>query len=252
MSQRDLRPRKPVVLSLLQGPVLGLAHPVHRVVKVFGDVELVKDDLRRGVIHVGERRLDVGLPHVHGDRRDPLLLGRGEGRPEPVQALLLAVLREIQDAAPLQIRDHSEGAVPLRDGLLIHPKARDDLVAPAGQAPGHRAGLDPPRFVPGDAEEVGATLDGALAQEVDGEPLKDGRELAARLGPGDGELLHPVGRALDPRDLGLDPGGELAGVEVPPAARLLVISRHRGVARWAGERAVPRVHPDRHVLALHV
>jgi hypothetical protein len=69
---------------------------------------------------------------------------------------------------------------------------------------------------------------------------------------GTGSYLTPwVGHSI-PGDLRLDPGGELAGVEMPPAARLLVIPRHRGVARWAGERAVPRVHPDRHVLALHV
>jgi len=80
MSQRDLRPRKPVVLRLLQGAVLGLAHLVHRVVEVLGDVELIEDDLRRRVVQMGQRRLEVGLPHVDGDRRDPLLLVYRLGR----------------------------------------------------------------------------------------------------------------------------------------------------------------------------
>jgi len=96
--------------------------------------------------------------------------------------------------------------MPLGDGFLVHSEARDDLVAPAGQASGHRAGLDPPRLIPGDLEEVGAPLDGTLAEQVDGEPLEQGRELAPRLGPGDGELLDAVGRALNPGDLGLGTG----------------------------------------------
>jgi hypothetical protein len=164
ISQRDLRPREPVILGLLQGPVLGLPDLVHRVVEVFGDVELIEDDLRRRVVQMGQRRLEVGLPHVHGDRLDPLPLGGREGLPEPVQALLLAVLREIQDPAPLQIRDHGEVAMALGDRLLVHAEARHDLAPPAAQAPGHGPRLDPPGLVPGDAEEIGAPLDRALAE----------------------------------------------------------------------------------------
>jgi len=43
------RPREPVILGLLQSSVLSLAHPVHRVVEGFGDMELLEDELRRGV-----------------------------------------------------------------------------------------------------------------------------------------------------------------------------------------------------------
>ncbi len=138
-----LRPREPVILGLFQGSVLGLSHLVHRVMEVLRDVELVEDDLRRSIVQMGPRRLDVGLPHVHGDRLDPFPLGGREGLPEPVQALLRAVLREIQNPAPLRIRDHREVPMPLGDRLLVHPEARDDVVAAAGEAPGHRAGLDP-------------------------------------------------------------------------------------------------------------
>lgn len=58
-----LRPRKALVVSLLQCPVLGLAHVVHRIIGVLLNVKLVEDDLGRGVVHVGQRRLDVRLPH---------------------------------------------------------------------------------------------------------------------------------------------------------------------------------------------
>jgi len=87
----------------------------------------------------------------------------------------LGSFREIQDLAPIQVRSHLKVAVPLRDGL----------VDPAGDAASHRPRPDPPRLVPGDAEEVGPALDGALAQEVDGEPLEQRRELA---------LAQPRGR----------------------------------------------------------
>ncbi len=40
-----LRSGQPVVVGLLQGPVLGLPDPVHGLVNVLGDVELVEDNL---------------------------------------------------------------------------------------------------------------------------------------------------------------------------------------------------------------
>jgi len=78
------------------------------------DVELVEDDLRRRGVHMGQRHLDLRLPHVHGDRVDPRPLGLGEGPPEAVEALRLPVRRKVQDPTPLQIRDHREIAVPRR------------------------------------------------------------------------------------------------------------------------------------------
>jgi hypothetical protein len=35
---------EPMIVSLFQSPVFGLAHLVHRVVQVFGDMELVEKD----------------------------------------------------------------------------------------------------------------------------------------------------------------------------------------------------------------
>lgn len=109
--------------------------------------------------------------------------------------------------------------MPLRHGLLVYPEARDNVVVPAGETARHRARLDPSSLIPGDAQEVGAPLDGALAQQVDGEAFKESGELAPRLGPGDWELLDPVGRARDTRDLRLDPGRKLTGVQMPSGRR---------------------------------
>lgn len=76
-----LGPRQPMVTRLLQGPLLRPPHPIHRVMEVRGEVELVEDDLGLGLREMGVRRLDRGLPHVHGDRRDPVPLRRRHGRP---------------------------------------------------------------------------------------------------------------------------------------------------------------------------
>jgi hypothetical protein len=70
--------------------------------EVFRDVELVEDDLALRLVEVLPGRLDVGLPHVHGNGLDPLSLGGREGRPERIEALLLAVLGEVEDPAPLE------------------------------------------------------------------------------------------------------------------------------------------------------
>ncbi len=96
---------------------------------------------------------------------------------------------------------------PLRDGLLVHPERCATTSWPRRARPrGHRPLLDPPGLLPHDAEEVGTPLNGTRAEQVDGEPLEQGRELAAWLRSGDLDLLHPVGGTLDARDLPFDPG----------------------------------------------
>jgi len=140
----------------------------------------------------------------------------------------------------------------LRDGLFGPAEVGDHLPGPPGQAAGDGLGLDPPGLIPGDPEQVGSHLDGTLPKQVDGEPFEPGGELAAQVPPGDRQLLDPVGLARDPGDLRLGPGGELAGIQTPPAAGLLIVPRHLGLALRAGERARPRVYPDDHLLPLHV
>jgi len=247
-----LRPREARVVRLLQCPVLGLAHLVHRGMDVLFDVELIEDDLRGGVVHMRQRRLDVRFPHIHGDGLQPLALGGRQRGPEPVQALLLAAFGEIEDAAPVQIRDDGEVAMPLGDRFLVHAEMRDDLVLSAGEPTGDGSRLDPPRLIPGNTQQLGAALDRALAQQIDGEALEEGGKLAARLGPRDRELLDAMGWTLDAGDLRLDPGGELAGVQVSPAAAFPVVAGYERRTLGAGKRAVPGVHVHRDVLALHV
>lgn len=138
----ELRPGQPAIVGLLQGSVVGLPDPVHGPVDVLGDMELVKDDLGRGVLQMRQGRLEVGLPDVHGDGLDALPLGGGEGLPEAVQALPLPVIGDVQDPARVQIRDHREVAMALGDGLLVHPEVGDHLPGPPGEALGEGSDLD--------------------------------------------------------------------------------------------------------------
>jgi len=98
MNQRPLVASQSVILELLQGPVLGPAHLVHRVVEVLREVAPVDDELRRGVVRIGAWT-GCAAPHVHGDRRDPLSRDRRQGLAERVEAHPLPVLAAIPDPA---------------------------------------------------------------------------------------------------------------------------------------------------------
>lgn len=125
-----------------------------------------------------------------------------------------------------------------------------DLLAPPGEAAGHSARLDPPRFIPVDPEEVGAPLHRALAEHIDGEALEESRELVPWFRPGDADLFRAVGGGLHARHVGHNPGGELTRVQVRPAPGFLVIPGGPGLTLRTQEGAVAR--GDRHLLPLHI
>jgi len=87
---------QPVIVGLLQGPMLLAPDLVHGIMEVVRDVELVEDDLGPGIVQVSLSGLDVGLRQVHGNGLDPLALGRGGRRPEAVQAPLPPVVSQIR------------------------------------------------------------------------------------------------------------------------------------------------------------
>ncbi len=153
---------------------------------------------------------------------------------------------KVEDPVALQIRHHGEVAVPLGNGFLIHADVRDDLLRAAAQPAGDRALLDAPRLVPRQAQQPGGALHRALPEELDGQPFEQGCELAAGLRPGDGDLLDSMARAGHPRDLGVNPRRELAGIHMPPAAALPIVARHPLLALGAGVGSRPGIdgHDD--------
>ena len=114
-----LRAREPLISLPLEAAVLAAPHPVHRFVQMLDHMELVEHDLAVRVGQVRAGGLHVGLPHIHGHRGDPVALRWRERRPEGVQARLLAVVSEVQDAAPVQIRHDRQVPMPLGDRLPV-------------------------------------------------------------------------------------------------------------------------------------
>jgi hypothetical protein len=219
---------------------------------VLGDVELVHDDHGLGAFQVGLGELDVRFPHVRGDGVDPLPLGRGEGGPEAVLALLLPVIREVEDPPRSRSATTERYLCPFAMAFSSTPRWATTSCCHRARPRVTARSLIPPSLVPGDPEEVRGPLDVALPEEVNGEALEKGGELMAGFGPGHRKLLHPVGGALHPADLGLDPGRELAGVQVPRAAARLVVAWHWGLALGKGEGPVSCGHRDDPPLCLHV
>jgi hypothetical protein len=92
-----------------------------------------------------------------------------------------------------------------------------------------------------------------------GGPLRRGHGLRAQ-GPealrahqlGIASLLYPVRGALGPGQLCDDPGGELAHVQAPPAAGLLVVAGAFRLALGAAGGTQPRIDGHRDLPALHI
>lgn len=232
--------------------MLGAAHVIHGVVEVLGDMKLVEDDLGLCCLHMLPRGLNVGLPHVHGDRGDPCALDRAQGLPEPIQTLLLPILGQVEDAAAIQVGDHGEVAVLLGEGVLIDAQVRHDVLGASAQSPVDGLFLDPLGLIPRNAQQPRGPLHRALPEQVDGQPLEQGRELAAGFGPGNGNLLDSVCRTCHPAPLGLNSGGQLVGIQVPPPAGLPIIAGPQRLASGTWVRLWPGIVRHNYLLSLHI
>src|ERR1700692_3847633 len=65
---------------------------------------------------------------------------------------------------------------------------------------------------------------GHFLEPIDDKRLEEGREARAGLAPGDPDLLDAVVGTLHPGHLREQDGGVLAGVEVPPATRQVIVA----------------------------
>ena len=206
-----------------QFAVLALAHGVDGLAHVFHDVESVEDDLVLCIVQVFLDRVDVGLPHIHGHRRDGVALGAAKGIEVAVETGLFAVVGDVLDGAADDVIDQGEVGVTLAGRFLVHPDQGRDSVLFGRLSPGDGPLHDPPTLVPGHLQDVGGAGDVGLFQHVDGEALEGRGEAAAGLGPRQADLADPVGRALHPWGSGVEPGGEASGVEVAPGSLLGVV-----------------------------
>ncbi len=99
--------------------VLVLAYRVHRLADVPHDMEAVEDDLLGRLGHLRPRRLDVGLPHVHGHRLDAVELLLRQPRVVAVETLLLAIFGDVLHRALVQVADQRQVAMALGRRLLV-------------------------------------------------------------------------------------------------------------------------------------
>jgi len=221
----------------------------------------VEDDLRLRVFEVLAGRADVGVPHVHRHRRDPGALLGAEVLEKPVQAGLTPFVGQVLDGAGLEVGHDGDVALAPAGRLLVHPDQRRDDVGLSRQAPGDGPVHQVPRFVPAEAKQPGGPLDVALFEHVDGQALEQHGEPAHRLGPGEGDLTHAMGRALDARRAGMQVGQERAAVEMAPDPLLgVVVDGQLGAALRTREPGAlgmlgPHVNPaavDRQLDAAHL
>lgn len=119
--------------------MLLLAHLIHRLAQVLGDMKLVESDLLPRLRDVRLAGADIGRPHAHRHRLDVGLLLVAQLGVVSRQALRLAVIRHMQHGAVFLVGHHGHVLVPSGEGDLVHAQVFGRL----GLAPG-QAALDRP------------------------------------------------------------------------------------------------------------
>ena len=180
-----------------------------------------------------------------------LLLLVAQAEPEPVEALLAAVVRHVHHPRSLEIGDQRHVLVALGERGLVHPDVLDRCGLAARQPAPYRPLHDPRRLVPRDPQVLRHRRHTRLLQPVDRQHLEQRRELRARFRPRHLQLLDPVRRAVQSRHPRMHQGLELAGVEMSPRALLVVVDRGRRVALRAHPvLALGQRHPHVHLAVL--
>ena len=136
--------------------------------------------------------------------------------------------------------------MPACERLLVHTNALDDLSLAACQTTCHGPLLNGVHLVPAQDQLIGNRFLARHFHPVDGEPLKQGREAARRLGPRKLHVARSVFRAVGPRRRSVQNRAVLAGIQMPPEShRLMIVKRAVPAAfrAWPSKTfVVPQVH----------
>lgn len=172
------------------------------------NMELVKDDLAAGFCYGGACRLNGGFPHVHGDRLDAIPLLGCQGRSEAIQTLLLPILGQIEHMALLPVRCHNQISVLRCDGSLIDAEVGHHPLGSTTQPSSDGSFLDPLSLVPGETQQSSGTRHRPLSEHVDGRALEPGSELAGiqmpplfALSIAARDALLTLGTGIEPRSV---------------------------------------------------
>lgn len=223
MQPQVLRANQTIVTLGPKRLVLASTDLVEGFVHVPDDVEPVEHDLLVGVVDDRAQLLDVRLPHVHRDRLDMSEVVDGVTPETASDALLGAILGEVDHVATVEIAHHGRVALSFCQRLLVDSKMPRHLVRSTRHSTRHRALHDVVCFVPCDAEHRRRTGDAGLEQHVDRETLEQRREPRLRLRPRHSHLTHTVLAAVHARDACVQMGLKPATVEVPPGSLLIVV-----------------------------
>jgi hypothetical protein len=127
--------------------------------------------------------------------------------------------------------------MPLAKRLLVHAYPRDLFRLPTLQASGDRAVHDPMRLVPSEPHPLRDRLLAGRFQPVDHQSLEEHRKPGVGFGPWHAHQPHAMLGTGDPGDLRADDRAVLAGVQMTPGARsLVVVNRAREATFGAGPR----------------
>src|SRR5690606_3444397 len=214
-----------VVTQGAQLSVLGPPNQVHSLVEVEGDVVLVEDDLLLGLGNEFMNGPDEGLPHVDGDALKSGAFLESERFPEGIEAFLLAVVGNVENAGAVECIDDGDVLMPTLKRCLVDAQVHERLGFTSRESAFDGALLDSRGAVPAELQSLCDRVDRRLKHPVDGERLEESREARAFLRPRNAQLLHAVSRTVEARHAGVEQGLILEGVEVAPGPLSVVMDR---------------------------
>ena len=162
--------------------------------------------------------------------------GFGQSLPETVQALLFAVLGNVQHPPLGQIVHDRHVFVPLAEGLLVYSQTGNRLGLPPLEPALNGAFHDGVDLIPTQPQLLGHRLLAGGFEPGDCQSFKQRGEAAGWLCPRQFHHPHPMRGALAARRFGVQDGVVLAGVQVAPLALALMIV-------WLAGRSTLRTRP---------
>ncbi len=108
-------------------PGFPLPDGIHGLSDMAHDMVPVKDDLLRSFGNMPEGRLEERVPHVHGNRPDPVALFRRERLVECLQCFGLSTLSHVFDRSLPKVAHQRHGLVSLGKRLFVPPDVNKRL-----------------------------------------------------------------------------------------------------------------------------
>ena len=170
---------------------------------------------------------NIRIPHVHGNRLNSIPLLLRKTLKVGLQRRLLSVVKNFHHRVGLLVNQHRNVFMPLLEGRFIDSHGFHMTRFPSGKTSLHGSVTNRVRLIPTKVHQSRNRRNACFLQPVNHQRLEQRGKCALAIGPGHGNLFHPVGRAGYAWGLCFNDRSEVARRKVPPSLHPVIMNRAR-------------------------